>query len=326
MRRIIGRVIICALLIGGVLLSAIGYADRPINGLGMGRVSDANAAYIQQAYDRALNGFLILSGIKTGLAVIEGSEVGIGFSLEVGDVVQTLYDYVNIAWRTALAGGTVLLLTRLTLQTITLIDHWCLAACLLFALLFFLARWLLPRWHRVSQMFREAILMATVFSLALYFMLPFSIAGAAFLSQKITQPLIETSHAGFDALRADFSSDKLTHMLLSDTPSEDDSMLSKLDLTAHLAEAKARAEQMAEHFKSKTAQVATLTIKLIAGYLFDCIIFPLSFFLVLYVFAKYMTRYLLGIGAGQRVGREIEAVFKRYYGDRPRPAGGIERG
>ena len=316
MRRIISRVVISILLISGMLLSALGFVDRPIQGVGMGRVSDANDAYIQRAYDRALHGFLILSGIKTGLAVIEGSEVGIGFNLQVGDVVQTLYDYVNIAWRTALAGGTVLLLTRLTLQTITLIDHWCLAVSLFFALLFLLARWLLPHWPRVSRMFREAILMATVFSLALYFMLPFSISGAAFLSQKITQPLIEESHTGFDTLKTDFSSENLTRMLLPEAPADDASMLSKLDVATRLAEAKARAEQMAQHFKSKTAQVATLTIKLIAGYLFDCIIFPLSFFLVLYVFAKYMTRYLLGIGAGQRISREIEAVFKRYYGDR----------
>ena len=86
-----------------------------------------NHRYLDESYDRALEGFLVLSAVKSGLAVIEGSEVGIGFSLEVGDLVQSVYDYVNIAWKTVLAGGTILLITRLALDGVTLVDHWVLA-------------------------------------------------------------------------------------------------------------------------------------------------------------------------------------------------------
>ena len=43
--------------------------------------------------------FLTLSGIKAGLAVIEGSSVGVGFELEIGDVVQPALDYVDFFWR-----------------------------------------------------------------------------------------------------------------------------------------------------------------------------------------------------------------------------------
>ncbi len=53
--------------------------DKTINFLGMQQVADSNDAYLQAAFDRSLAGFLVLSGIKSGLAVIEGSEVGIGF-------------------------------------------------------------------------------------------------------------------------------------------------------------------------------------------------------------------------------------------------------
>ena len=59
-------------------------------GVGMGMVTDSNREYLTEAFDRSLVGFLVLSGIKSGLAIIEGSEVGIGFNLEIGDIVQYL--------------------------------------------------------------------------------------------------------------------------------------------------------------------------------------------------------------------------------------------
>ena len=120
------KILIIVIIIGAVFLAATGYVDKVPNKLGMKNISDANDKYLKDSFNKAVNGFLILSGIKSGLAVIEGSEVGIGFNLQLGDVVQSVYDYVDIAWKTALAGGTVILLTRLMLKSVRLIDHWCL--------------------------------------------------------------------------------------------------------------------------------------------------------------------------------------------------------
>ena len=119
------KIIVLVVLSLACFAAAAGLMDKTIDFLGMQHVGDANDAYLQEAFDRSLAGFLVLSGIKSGLAVIEGSEVGIGFNLEIGDIVQSVYDYVDIAWKTALAGGTVLLITRMSLEAVTTIDHWC---------------------------------------------------------------------------------------------------------------------------------------------------------------------------------------------------------
>ena len=81
----IQRGLLLTLILAAMLLAMAGYADVVIDGLGMGVVTDANRTYLTDAFDRSLVGFLVLSGIKSGLAIIEGSEVGIGFNLEIGD-------------------------------------------------------------------------------------------------------------------------------------------------------------------------------------------------------------------------------------------------
>ena len=141
----IKRILLIIVLLSGIVLAVTGYLDRSIDVLGLGKVAAANEAYLQNAFDQALTGFLVLSGIKSGLAIVEGSEIGLGFSLEIGDVVQAAYDYVDIAWKTALAGGTILMITRLILQTIVVLDQWSLALLLGSWVVLLLYRWYWPQ-------------------------------------------------------------------------------------------------------------------------------------------------------------------------------------
>jgi hypothetical protein len=59
--------------------------------------------------ERQSASFLLVSTLKSSLAVIEGSDVGIGFRIEVGDIVQSAYDLVDFTWKMLLYG--ILLIT-----------------------------------------------------------------------------------------------------------------------------------------------------------------------------------------------------------------------
>src|SRR4029077_16580025 len=61
--------------------------------------------------------FFVITGIKTALAVVEGSEVGVGFELKIGDVVQAPYDTVNFFWEMFLYAFLILGSYRLLLET-----------------------------------------------------------------------------------------------------------------------------------------------------------------------------------------------------------------
>ncbi len=288
-----GKIIVLVLLSLACFAAAAGVLDKSIGFLGMQRVGDANDAYLQEAFDRSLAGFLVLSAIKSGLAVIEGSEVGIGFNLEIGDIVQSVYDYVDIAWKTALAGGTVILITRLSLEAVATIDHWVLMLMLLVMVVYLTLEWFFTAYARLANVFREAMLFLLVMTLTLYYILPLGITAASFVSGKITGPLIQSSQEGFETVNQEFSPSYISSQLFADDADGDGSIFSALDFTAKYEMTRDRIRQIGKYFKDKTTLMATLTIQLVAGYLFDCIIFPLTFFVVLYVLTKSMVTFLI---------------------------------
>ena len=308
------KFLIIIIIIGAVFLAGAGYLDIPIEKIGMGKISSANEEYLTNSFNKAVTGFLVLSGIKSGLAVIEGSEVGIGFNLEIGDIVQSVYDYVDIAWKTALAGGTVILLTRLLLQSVAIIDNWCLS--IMFTALFasLIISWFFPKYIKISRLLKEMTFFLIVFSVVLYLVLPFSITGAAFLSDKITKPLIQESQKSFENIKEDFSLGSITDTLFRDETKEDGSWLSEFNIKAKYEKTKYRIEKLGKCFKEKTRNIAIWTIQLIAGYLFDCIIFPATFFIIFFIITKSILLYLFENRRYQSFKEDIGSMMEKYYG------------
>ncbi|MBU1170612.1 MAG: hypothetical protein KKD44_13710 [Proteobacteria bacterium] len=276
-----------------IWLSASGLLEKAAGYLGADRANAYNTAYIDQSFDAAMNGFLILSAIKSGLAVIEGSEVGLGFNLEVGDVVQSVYDYVDIAWKTALMGGTVLILTQLLLQSVGLLNHWCLALMFLLLLVMNIQTLYTKKDISPRSLVKQLFSMVTVMTLALYIIFPLSIRGAAWLSGKITNPLLTEARQGFSSVKDDLSVDTLSKKLFSDDPGGAESFLDKLNLGAQYTKIKKHLDDLGGYLAKKAEEIAVWTVKLIAGYLFDCLIFPIIFFVLLYLFTRFSFQYLL---------------------------------
>ena len=290
-RRHVRSTVLLVLVAVAMILTMAGYADSLIQHAGMGLVTDTNRDYLTEAFDRSLVGFLVLSGIKSGLAIIEGSEVGIGFNLEIGDIVQSVYDYVDVAWKTALAGGAILLMTRFCLEAVALVDHWFLLLMLLSIAVYWVLAWYLPQMSRFKRLAREGMIFLVVVSLTLYIVLPIAISGASYLSRSITQPLIEATQDEFQVINRSFSPQRM-HSSLFPPETESESIFSSLDFTARFEKTKERIEAIGEYFKDKTRHIAVLTLKLVAGYLFDCIIFPLTFFVILYLFTRNFIRFI----------------------------------
>ena len=304
---------IAVILLMGVLLGGSGYIDVPINALGMERLAESNDRYLERSMDKAVNGFLILSGIKTGLAVIEGSEVGVGFNLELGDIVQSVYDYVDIAWKTALAGGTVVLLTRLVLQAVRMVDHWCFTFTAAALLLYGLLRWFLPAAVKSARLLREAAYFLLIATIVTYLVFPFSIAGAAYLSEKITGPLIEESQRSFESIKEEFSSDNISRRLFPDEVKEENSWIGSFWWRKKIASITEQFEKQAAYFKEKSKNIAIWTLQLIAGYLFDGIVFPITFFILLFVVVKGAMLYLLEERRQQSLKEELRTMADKFY-------------
>jgi hypothetical protein len=303
-----------------VLFAATPYPDYVIGACGIDYLNQKNDQYLQASFDHALKGFLVLSTIKSGLAVLEGSEVGVGFNLEIGDIVQSVYDYVDVAWRTALAGGTTLFLLKTVLAAIQALDHWFLFSSLLLILIVFMFNWLTPRRLTAYRWFKELLLFVGSITLGLYILLPFSVAGAAYLSNQVTKPLVAEALDGFSKVEKDLAPIALGKRFFQNDEARPD--WSIFGFGATIDRSKKALSNMNNWLEQVSKEFAVWTIKLIAGYLFDCIIFPLTFFIVVYLLTKALLTHVLGISSSRRFQDDLEAVAQKYF--RPQPAGPIK--
>jgi len=79
-------------------------------------LSNAAHGLVDECIVRDFKTFAGMSGIKGGLAVLEGSSVGVGFELEIGDLAQPLYDYVDFFWKALLYALVVLGFYKLLIE------------------------------------------------------------------------------------------------------------------------------------------------------------------------------------------------------------------
>jgi hypothetical protein len=278
-------------------LAGGGHIDRYFEMFGMHKITASNEKYLQKSFDNALNGFLVLSGIKMGLAVVEGSEIGIGFNLEIGDLAQAAYDYVNLAWHTVLLGAIALLMTRYMLQATALFEHWCLTVVVLALLILLIVKWLFPNFRRGVLLVKGIGIYMGVLTVTLYLILPVSITGAAFLSKRITAPSISEAQKELEVVQ--------NELFGKNIPKHDD-LLSKAKVV------KERIDFVARYLKEKTRELSIWIIKLIAGYLFDCIVFPVGLFVLLFWLTKIVAKYLFDVKERQTFRQDLEEIFKKY--------------
>lgn len=298
MKAHITKIIILSLLLVLMSLSFSGYADRYIGVLGIKTMSESNDLYLQQSFDKALDGFLIISGIKMVFAVIEGSDVGVGFNLEIGDIVQPAYDYIDVAWQTVLTGSVVLLMTGYFLDAAAILDHWCLSITLLILFLFLVLIWFLPSFRKTCHVLKHASLILVVITTALYVIFPLSVTGGAFLSKIITQPSVQEAQSGLENLQKE---------LLPPPMEEGNGILTRSQ------EIKDRIDFVIHYLREKTRELTVWIIKLIAGYIFDCIVFPYALFLILVWFTRIVAGYLFEITDRQSFRQDLDYMFKKYY-------------
>ncbi|HEX9934125.1 MAG TPA: hypothetical protein VGB38_02920 [bacterium] len=294
------RITACILLSGLILLTFLGLTERGMNAAGLRRLSQANDDYLKASFNRSLQTFVVLTAVKTGLAVVEGSEIGVGFGIQIGNVVQAAYDYVDMAWRTVLASMAILTGTRFLLQAAGLLDHWSMAAFFAFFLLALVCKWFLPRWPGWQRFFRGLAFFTAVATVLLYIALPASIALGRNLSKRITAPSVDEAEAGFRQFRSE---------TFPDDASKKEGIWSKL------VEAKDRLKRIAAILANKTNDLIEWVIKLIAGYAFDCIVFPLGLFIGFYWLFKFLIRLIMD----QAVRGDRQALFRATPAASPPP-------
>jgi len=300
-RRKWGRAVPAALL--SLLLTAqlTGALDRGLDALGRRRITQANARYIEEASSRAADVFAVLTLFKTGLSVIEGSTLGVSFGvagdIQAGDVVQAILDYIDVAWKTVLAGMVVLFSTRLLLNVAAdLAPGLLTAGIILLAIHLFIGGRDSRRWPLRNLAAPLAAFTLTL-AVTLHAVLPLSLYAASRLSQRFTTAEATEAAAQIACLKDE--------ILPPPDPQADSGIRERVKALA--ARIKAVGDRLGEWLDRLSRSV----VRLIAAYLFDCVLFPIGFFLTfLWLLRTFMAR-LVGAGQRRRSLAELEKLLQK---------------
>ncbi|RKY77229.1 hypothetical protein DRQ07_09040 [candidate division KSB1 bacterium] len=283
------------------LLSVTGLFELSMDKSGLDKLADSNDRYLTLASQRALTTFGVLTGLKIGLAVIEGSEIGVGVNLQVGDAVQAAYDYVDIAWRTVLYSTVILAGIKYLLLAADYIDQWFLQAALFLLFVSSLLNLLKNKKKKAVLIINHCAQISILIAVVLFLILPFSIAGGRLLSNHITKPSVSKAENDI----ADFKANAFPQKV----PGTQSGLWGKVNSI------KDQIVKISEFVGTKSQQLSVWLMKIIAGYIFDCLIFPFLLFIFLFWLVKIAGYYIFGLQNAQTIKSELAGLIQKAYPD-----------
>jgi hypothetical protein len=280
---------------------------------GLEKVSEAAEEHLEQQREQALKGFLLLSALKVGLAVLRSSEIGLILNVRIGDLAVAVYDYVNFGWKVLLAAVAYYYMAGYLLDLASVINIW-----FLWAALTCIAAWLLIVDFRPGNLRLRAILArtgmtASVLVLLLYVGLPLSFVGAGWVSAHITgEPISEANRIYEDMGRTMPSLQDETARVEKKTdtsgigtatvtvPFPYDGSDPSLAITEGPKGGMDRAgifaglvsgdslRELKNYLEQRSRALASAVLRQTAAYLFNIVFFPLLMIIVLYLGCRYL--------------------------------------
>ncbi|MFT5319510.1 MAG: hypothetical protein ACI8RA_002786, partial [Chlamydiales bacterium] len=138
--------LLLAITLGLLALHSMGKIDDLLDYLGKEELSIQNKEYLANAEKESIKSFVVFTGLKSGISIIQSSSVGISFfvdvQVQVGKVLESLKELVDYAWIASL-------LSMVTLHSMELLLEWSdlLTTPSFYLFLFFMAA------HSITLMF-----------------------------------------------------------------------------------------------------------------------------------------------------------------------------
>lgn len=248
-------------------------------------IKNRSEQYVDSSFEKAVVGFSAVSIIKAAVSVVEGStigaSVGVSAQIEAGDVVQPVYDFVDIAWRVILWACAILLSIKIILQTTGIIDNIVLGITFLFLAGCLIIKWYLPSFLKLKKMLQDFFLLGLIVFISIYYIIPLSIFISSKISDIITRPHIEEAYSGFEETKREIS--------LSDDTGKETGFFESLKNTYNYI------VELPQKIKEKTRSLFIWSIKLIVGYIFDCVVFPLIIFICIFWLVRFFIKYFFDL-------------------------------
>ncbi|UCF87816.1 MAG: hypothetical protein JSV70_05075 [bacterium] len=304
-----------------LVVSFIPTSDGPaievlLSGAGFGKINAAAHERLEAQRDQALKGFLLLSALKVGLAVLRSSEVGLILNVRIGDLAVAVYDYVDLGWKVLLAAVAYYYMAGYLLDLASTVNIGFLWAALVSVAAWLLVVNLRPKSQRLRSALARAGTAASVLALLLYLGLPLSFIGAGWVSAHITgESILEANRlyedmgenmpslvddktagsAGPDSTQIGTSSVTVPFPYDGTDPLQaftepPGGVSGRPGFLAGLVSGE-KLRELRDYLKERSRILASAVLRQTAAYLFNIVLFPILMVVALY----YGCRYLIGL-------------------------------
>ncbi len=277
-------------LITGVLFIAlaVGIAnitDKALRACYVQRLVGDNTEYLEASAKKSGGTFLTLSAIKGAISIFEGStmggEAGATIDVEIGDTVQPMYDFIDVAWKVTFASSAILLTMNLVLQIVFGWGSFWLLLLFLAVAVAWTVRHQFPHQRVVSSFLGKLTRLFVAIVMCIYIGLPLAVAGARHLSEQISAPMIDQGVAEFENLK-----NETTLKAINDKYFDGGENVKWWDMKKKFEQFKDKAAEFIAWCGNRVVSLVERGLRYCAGMVFDCLVFPGLSLLVVYLSLK----------------------------------------
>lgn len=273
-------IILKVLIILGIIFCIFGVMNVIFENTIFNLLKNLTKPYLDKTYDESKKLFLVLSLLKGTTDVIEGSTVNVsmilGMEIEVGDIVQPIYDIINILWKISLASTVILKLESLYFE----IFKVKIANLLIFISLVSLLPYTFIK-NKVTSIFKSISKYSFFILVFIYLVLPGSLLINSYISryfeEEYKKPAIE---------KLDKSLDKLNEV--KDRLFTFEQSKSIFDVPGQINSTKEKVEDFNKEIVSVSKSLSENTPLIIGIMLLTTIILPILIILFLYKVTRIM--------------------------------------
>ena len=181
-----------------LLLTQLGLTTQLINKLLMNKVYQANLGYLNQSLQETRRTFVVVSGFKGLISIIEGSGI---IGIELGDIIEPLDDLIDLTWQLTIASLVSLNIQQLLLEFVYATRNTVFKQLLSGGLSSLFIPWLLiktkhrQRWLLVFLNLAKLVVIIAVF---VWIMLPVLVYSSANVADWVTAERLDQATAQID--------------------------------------------------------------------------------------------------------------------------------
>jgi hypothetical protein len=235
-------------------------------------LTQRNLAFLDDSIKDTFHLMIPVGAAKAAADIVEGSTVNVeagavfakaGMTIEAGDTLQPLLDYIEVAWNLLLVSMIYLVTAKCVVSGASATAGPLLAAALGAFLLNSLVALAAAKQHALRQALQRLGAIFLLCSLLFLLIIPLTVAGSAYLSRHTTDPMRAEVSASFQQIGQAFSLDRFH---------------ATDDLKEKATVLKDKLLELERYAKDAVPDVAGAACKLAAVKLLNGIVFPLASF------------------------------------------------